>query len=122
MLLTGEQINAYTALNWGLVNEVVDVGDNNYEKQRDILREKILKLAEHINQYSGKTLAYGKKTFYNQINENGLYNAYKVATNAMCTNLCFKDTQEGITAFLQKRKPVFNSDVKTDQKDHGTRD
>jgi hypothetical protein len=26
----------------------------------------------------------------------------------MCTNICFPDTKEGISAFVQKRKPVFN--------------
>lgn len=108
MLVTGEQISAQKALDWGLVNEVVDVEGADEHQQREKLREKTLQLAEHINQYSGETLSFGKKTFYSQVGQNSLQDAYEIAGKAMCTNLCFSDTKEGISAFLQKRKPTFN--------------
>lgn len=109
MLVTGEQIDAQKALNWGLVNEVVDVESIKDEAgQRVKLREHTLKLAENINQFSGATLSFGKKVFYNQAEMSSIEDAYGLASVSMCSNISFKDTQEGINAFLQKRKPSFN--------------
>jgi enoyl-CoA hydratase/carnithine racemase len=109
MLVTGEAINATKALEWGLVNEIVDVDQIIDETEaRAKLRESTLKLAEHINHFSGEALSFGKKTFYTQMSKVNLEEAYDVAGKAMCQNLGFKDTKEGILAFLQKRKPNFN--------------
>ena len=106
MLLTGEPIDAKTAQEWGLVNEVIDDNDN-----KEILRKNSLKLAEHINQFSGKTLSFGKKVFYSQIAENSIEEAYKFTSVCMANNLNFKETKEGVKSFLEKKKPVFNKIV-----------
>lgn len=108
MLVTGEQISAQKAQDWGLVNEIVDVENLDEHQQREKLRASSLKFAEHISQYSGEALSFGKRTFYSQIGQTNLENAYDIAGKAMCTNLGFCDTKEGISAFLQKRKPNFN--------------
>jgi enoyl-CoA hydratase/carnithine racemase len=102
MLITGEAIDAKTAKDWGLVNRLVD-SDN-----REKLRQASLELAEQINQFSGHTLSFGKKVFYNQTYEASIDDAYRLATTSMCSNLNFKDCQEGIQAFLEKRKAEFN--------------
>ena len=109
MLVTGEQISAQKAQDWGLVNELVELPDESEENQRQKLRAASLELADHINQFSGETLSFGKRIFYSQTGQTSLQGAYEIAGKAMCTNLCFADTQEGISAFLQKRKPKFNS-------------
>jgi enoyl-CoA hydratase/carnithine racemase len=103
MLVTGEPIDAQTAKNWGLINEVIENNDN-----RDELRKATLKLAEHINQFSGEALSFGKKVFYTQNSESSIEEAYKFTSVSMCCNLNFKDAKEGISAFLEKRKPEFN--------------
>ena len=109
MLVTGNQITAKTAQEWGLVNELVDVEDlDTIDKQKERLRQSSLKLAEHINSYSGAALSFGKKTFYKQVTMDKLEDAYDFAGKAMCTNLNFADTKEGISAFIEKRKAVFN--------------
>jgi enoyl-CoA hydratase/carnithine racemase len=59
MLLTGNMINAATALSWGLVNAVVPEED---------LSQSILDLANNIKEKSAQVIALGKKTFYQQIN------------------------------------------------------
>jgi enoyl-CoA hydratase/carnithine racemase len=108
MLVTGEQISAQKALDWGFVNELIEVEGLDEHKQKEKLRQSSLKLAEQINQFSGETLSFGKKTFYSQIGYANIDDAYEVACEAMCTNFKFVDTREGVSAFLQKRKPSFN--------------
>jgi enoyl-CoA hydratase/carnithine racemase len=109
MLATGLPIDARTALDWGLVNEVIKVDEiKSQEEQLKKLREGSLKLAEHINQFYGKSLQLGKKIFYKQIEEESVESAYKVAVNAMCENFSYKETLTGVEAFMAKKKPVFN--------------
>ena len=92
-----------------IVNEVVDVEDlDSIDQQREKLRQSSLKLAEHINSFSGAALSFGKRTFYSQLSQSKIEEAYNIAGKAMCQNLNFADTKEGISAFIQKRKPVFN--------------
>jgi enoyl-CoA hydratase/carnithine racemase len=115
MLLTGNQVNAKTAHEWGLVNEIVDVEDlDTLEKQKERVRQTSLKLAEHINGYSGAALSFGKRTFYSQLSQNRLEDSYDIAGKAMCANLNFADTKEGISAFIEKRKAIFNKLNKND--------
>jgi len=109
MLVTGNQISAKTAHDWGLVNEVVEVEESDsFDQQREKLRQGSLKLAEHINSFSGAALSFGKRTFYSQLSRSKIEEAYNIAGKAMCQNINFADTKEGISAFIQKRKPVFN--------------
>ena len=95
MLLTGEPIDAATALAWGLVNRVVPA---------DRLDAEVQALARSILAKSRAVIASGKKTFYQQIDDS-LDQAYRVATAAMVDNVKTEDGKEGIAAFVKKRKP-----------------
>ena len=95
MLLTGEPIDAATALAWGLVNRVVPA---------DRLDAEVQALARSIMAKSRAVIAAGKKTFYLQLNDD-LEQAYRVATAAMVDNVRVEDGKEGIAAFVEKRKP-----------------
>ena len=95
MLLTGEPIDAATALAWGLVNRVVPA---------DRLDAEVQALARSIMAKSRAVIAAGKKTFYLQLNDD-LEQAYRVATAAMVDNVRAEDGKEGIAAFVEKRKP-----------------
>jgi enoyl-CoA hydratase/carnithine racemase len=95
MLLTGEPIDAATALDWGLVNRVVPA---------DRLDAEVQTLARSILEKSRTVIAAGKKIFYEQLSDN-LEQAYRVATAAMVDGVNSEDGQEGIAAFVEKRKP-----------------
>ena len=95
MLLTGEPIDAATALSWGLVNRVVPA---------ERLDAEIQELVKPIMAKSPAVIAAGKRTFYEQVDEN-LVQAYRIATTAMLSNLKTADGKEGIVAFAEKRKP-----------------
>jgi enoyl-CoA hydratase/carnithine racemase len=97
MLLTGELIDANTAAEWGLVNRVVTAGE---------LRAETMKLAHRIAEASGSVVALGKQAFYGQIDLEQSQ-AYGCAQQVMGTNALAQDAQEGITAFLGKRKPQW---------------
>jgi len=97
MLLTGRFISASEALKFGLINKMVNTRILNSETQ---------KYAEDIAQYSLKVLEYGKKNFYKQI-EMEEKKAYDIAKEAIAKNCLFKDAQEGMKAFLEKRKPIW---------------
>jgi enoyl-CoA hydratase/carnithine racemase len=99
MLLTGDTIDAATALAWGLINRVVAT-----EK----LDEEVQGFVERILARSGAAIAIGKRTFYSQI-ESGMASAYGVAGAAMKANLQFDDAAEGIDAFLAKRPPHWRN-------------
>ena len=95
MLLTGEPIDAATALAWGLVNRVVPA---------DRLDAEVQSLARSILAKSRSVIAAGKKIFYDQLSDN-LEQAYRIATAAMLEGIQSEDGQEGIAAFVEKRKP-----------------
>lgn len=93
MLLTGRLVPADEALEWGLVNGVVEP---------DELMPEAEKLAAHLAEASPMAMAMGKKTFYDQV-ERPEPEAYNLATPVMGLNLGMHDAQEGISAFLEKR-------------------
>jgi enoyl-CoA hydratase/carnithine racemase len=95
MLLTGEPIDAATALQRGLVNRVVEAQQ---------LDAEISGLAEAIIEKTNVAVAAGKRTFYEQI-DTSLEQAYTLATHAMAINMMTDDAMEGIDAFSEKRKP-----------------
>ncbi len=97
MLFTGEQISARVAEDWGLVNRVVAPAE---------LRQATRALAGRIVESSPLVLAMGKRAFYGQL-ETGQPKAYELAKKVMTSNALAADAQEGISAFLRKRKPCW---------------
>lgn len=97
MLLTGEMISAARAEQIGLVNRVVD---------ESLLDETVYGMARTIAEKSGHTLKIGKGAFYKQL-EMPLAGAYDYTAKVMAENLRAHDAQEGICAFLDKRKPEW---------------
>jgi enoyl-CoA hydratase/carnithine racemase len=98
MLLTGDPISAATAHEWGLVNRVVPAGQ---------LRSASYDLARKIAAASQRTIAIGKRAFYRQLDESEDL-AYQYTTETMICNALDADAQEGISAFLSRRQPVWN--------------
>ncbi|MBV8956405.1 MAG: enoyl-CoA hydratase [Solirubrobacterales bacterium] len=98
MLLTGEPIDARTALDWGLVNRVVPA---------DELDAAVSGLVATISRSSSYTVATGKRAFYDQVDrpERG---AYEHCTAVMTENALAADAQEGMSAFLDKRPPRWH--------------
>jgi enoyl-CoA hydratase/carnithine racemase len=97
MLLSGDLIDAPTALRFGLVNELVPAAE---------LEARTREFAQKIASKSPLTLAIGKKAFYRQA-ELSLGEAYAYTRDVMAENLKAQDAREGIGAFLDKRAPVW---------------
>ena len=97
MLLTGDLIDAQNAYRMGLVNEVVDA---------EQLERKTMELALKLASKSPLTVAIGKEAYYRQA-ELPLSEAYDYTKEVMVRNLEARDAQEGISAFIEKRHPVW---------------
>jgi enoyl-CoA hydratase/carnithine racemase len=97
MLLTGDFIDAATALQYGLINEIVPG-----EKLKAATR----KLAEKIAAKSPLAIRTGKKMFYRQLSMD-LSAAYDFAAETMTCNLDSEDARKSIDAFIEKRKPEY---------------
>jgi enoyl-CoA hydratase/carnithine racemase len=97
LLLTGEPIDAATAVDWGLVNRTVP-GDE--------LEGAVLELVEAISRSSSDTVATGKRAFYDQV-DRPEHDAYEHCQVVMAENALAGDAQEGMSAFLQKRAPSW---------------
>lgn len=95
LLLTGDFIDAHTAMSYGLVNEVVEPQD---------LEQTTLALAKKILSKPPAAVSLGKHLFYKQI-ETSLENAYELASQTMACNMMDSDALEGIQAFIDKRPP-----------------
>jgi len=93
MLVTGDFIDAQTALARGLVNRVVEP---------EALDAEIATLTRSICEKPAAAIALGKELFYRQI-DLGTEAAYQLAVQAMTCNLGQPATREGIQSFLQKR-------------------
>ncbi len=98
MLLTGDFVHADKAKSIGLIN--------NCFKEKDLNNEVNL-MANKISNKSTLTLKIGKKAFYNQ-SEMKITEAYKYASEVMIKNMMQSDSEEGIKAFIEKRKPNWN--------------
>ena len=98
MLLTGDFIDADKAKNIGLIN--------NYFSE-DSLVSKIREMANKIANKSSQTVKIGKKAFYNQA-QMKTDDAYKYASEVMIENMMNQDSDEGISAFLEKREPNWS--------------
>ena len=99
MLLTGEPIDAKYAKEIGLINDHFPISE---------LENEVLKLAEKIASKSNLTIKIGKKSFYKQL-EMPLSKAYKYTSKVMTENMMSFDAKEGISAFLEKRKPSWKN-------------
>jgi len=99
MLLTGDPIDAQYAKEIGLINDSCPTIN---------LENKVLKLAEKIASKSNLLIKMGKKTFYKQL-DMPLVKAYQYTSQVMTENMMFLDAQEGINAFLEKRKPKWKN-------------
>jgi enoyl-CoA hydratase/carnithine racemase len=97
MLVTGDFIDAATARDRGLVNRVVPA---------DQLDAEIEKLIAAILSKPGSALAMGKDLFYRQL-ETGIEAAYQLAGQTMACNMIGESAQEGVQAFMEKRKPKW---------------
>jgi enoyl-CoA hydratase/carnithine racemase len=97
LLLTGDFIDAPTALRQGLINRVTPL---------DQLDATVWQLADSICSKSPLAIAMGKELFYRQL-EMGLEEAYACASQAMACNMNSEDAREGIDAFIAKRKPEW---------------
>jgi len=95
MLLTGEMIDAKTALGWGLVNRVVPAGQ---------LDAEVMRLAGEIESKPRETVAAGKRAFYEQM-ELDVERAYELAGKVIATSFAHEEGREGIDAFIEKRSP-----------------
>jgi len=99
MLLTGEPIKADYAKQIGLIN-------NCYSKNN--LDKEVLKIAKLIASKSNLTIKIGKEAFYKQL-EMPLKKAYSYTSKMMTMNMMAMDAKEGISAFLEKRKPIWKN-------------
>jgi len=99
MLLTGDFIEADDALRLGLVNQVVS--PEKLEEAFDALLARLLSKPADV-------LALGKRAFYRQL-EMGLEAAYAFTTDVMVENASFRNFEEGLAAFVEKRQPSWSS-------------
>lgn len=97
MLLTGDFISAEEALAVGLVNRTVPAEE---------LEAQTRELAEKICEASPLVVGVGKQAFYRQV-EMPVEQAYAYTKEVMSFNASFADAQEGMCAFLEKRKPEW---------------
>ena len=99
MLLTGEPIKANYAKEIGLINDFFSKPKLNYE---------VFKIAKKIASKSNLTIKIGKQAFYKQL-EMPLRKAYSYTSKMMSLNMMAMDAKEGISAFLEKRKPKWKN-------------
>ena len=99
MLLTGKLVTAKEAEKFGLINKVVS---------SDKLAKETEKWAKEIAKYSRHTLEIGKRAFYKQIDMDEK-SAYNFAIEVISKNCLDYDAQEGMKAFLDKRKPKWKN-------------
>ena len=97
MLITGEFIDAHTALHQGLINRVASA------EQLDTTLQSLI---DSIIAKSSVALTTGKTMFYNQL-DMALAEAYEYASEVMSCNMMADDVSEGIDAFIEKRPAVW---------------
>ena len=100
LLLTGEPIDAATALEWGLLNRVVPAAE---------LEAAVEELVTAVSRASPLTVRIGKEAFYAQVDldEPG---AYALTKSVMASNASARDAQEGMSAFLERREPTWKGE------------
>ena len=98
MALSGDVIDAATALDWGLVNRVVPAGQ---------LDSAVHDLLERVTRGSAESKGIGKQALYAQIDLDQP-KAYAYAMEVMAATSQLPDAREGMRAFLDKRKPQWS--------------
>jgi len=99
MALSGDVIDARTALDWGLVNRVVPAAQ---------LDSAVQDLLERVTRGSAESKGIGKQAFYAQVDLDQP-KAYAYAIEVMAATSQLPDAREGMHAFLDKRKPVWGA-------------
>ena len=99
MLLTGDFIDAQTAVERGLINQAVAADD---------LPQAVLTLCAKISAKPETAVRMGKGLFYQQL-EMGVQAAYQLAGQTMACNMMDEAAQEGFQAFIEKRKPRWQT-------------
>jgi enoyl-CoA hydratase/carnithine racemase len=97
MLMTGDFITANEACARGLVNKVAAAG---------ALDDEVEKLLQKLLRKPAEAIAVGKALFYKQ-RETGIEAAYQLAGQSMACNMIHPVAQEGVQAFIDKRKPQW---------------
>ena len=97
MLTTGQFINAETAQEYGLINRIA------HPEDLDFVTEE---LAKTISSKLAAAVKIGKEAFYKQL-EMSLEDAYAYTGHVMVENMLYRDTEEGINAFIEKRDPTW---------------
>ena len=99
MLLTGDPIKAKYAKEIGLINDCF---------KKNEINKQVIKIAKKIASKSNLTIKIGKRAFYKQL-EMPLNKAYAYTSRTMTHNMMSLDAKEGISAFLEKRKPKWKN-------------
>jgi enoyl-CoA hydratase/carnithine racemase len=100
MLLTGKPISAVQALTWGLVNRVVSA---------ELLDDAVREFTDAVCATSPVAVRLGKAAFYDQLALDAP-EAYRRAADVMTGNARKRDAQEGMQAFLDKRRPRWTGE------------
>jgi enoyl-CoA hydratase/carnithine racemase len=100
MLLTGKPISAQQALAWGLINRVVPA---------EQLDAAVRDFTDAVRATSSVAVRLGKRAFYDQLAVDEP-EAYRRATDVMTGNALKRDAQEGMQAFLDKRRPRWTGE------------
>ncbi|KIC11262.1 enoyl-CoA hydratase [Leisingera sp. ANG-M1] len=95
LLTTGEFVDAARAVDLGLANRAVPLED---------LEAETTKLAETITSKLGAAVKIGKQAFYEQL-QMPIDQAYAYTSGVIVENLMYRDTIEGMAAFIEKRAP-----------------
>ena len=97
LALSGDTIDAATALDWGLVNRVVPAGE---------LDAATTELLERVTRGSAQSKGIGKQALYAQIDLDQP-KAYAYAIEVMAATSQLPDAREQMHAFMEKRRPRF---------------
>ena len=97
LCMTGERISAAEAERIGIVNRCVPPGE---------FEEKVAEMARKLSSFSPAVMGLGKSSFY-QIADMNLEDALRYLQSQLTINTQVEDLREGITAFMQKRDPVW---------------
>ena len=101
LILTGKNITAQKALEYGIVNKIYG---------HDIFMKEVLKTAELIAQKGKIALRTAKQAIRNGLNVD-LKTGLHIENNAFGLNMASMDAKEGTMAFLEKREPNFKDEL-----------